>query len=97
MLTYQDTFKGPSQARLVGPPRKAHSAQDLGRGPQSSPLGERRLRRKAGTSARQARSAHADTPGQLKGIHAGEARRPARRGPQFNPSEVSSCWRTWTV
>ena len=42
-------------------------------------------------SSAQARSAHADTPGQFKETFAGEARRPTRRGPQFDPSEVSSC------
>ena len=45
-------------------------------------------------SSAQARSAHADTPGQFKETFAGEARRPTRRGPQFDPSEVSSCRHT---
>ena len=85
MLTHQDASKGPSQARHVGPPGEDPSSIQA-----RSAMLTHLDRSKTPSPAR-----HVGPPGEVpsncpaKGVNAGEARRPTKRGPHL--AEAQSC------
>ena len=85
MLTHQDTSKGPSQARHVGPPGEVPGSIQA----RSAMLTH------LDSSKTPSQARHVGPPGEVpsnspaKGVNAGEARRPTKRGPHL--AEAQSC------